>query len=366
MKEKLKISIFVSAIFLITGCSFNLKEIEISKEQLSASVLNLDNRSNTAANSYKNYKAAVDEKYGDSYLSKDKSVSIEPTGIAYDPNSQLISADNSPDYACVELANGYTEYDLSTLQTSGRYYLWLEYYIPASFASSPLIQIEIDNVTPFNEASSIVLPLKFEDNVPLDENGKKDFESYKTKYGDQMSPNQKRVMAWQDEGLYESTFSTSEPLVFDINERNNTIKVVNLSDDYFYVGKLNIKPVIDKPSYLTYHNLYPSSQGLDHIELNAIDFAYKNTNDATLANEQSPAVYPYEDGRKLLNVTSGWDKAGQSIIWNVDVKSAGFYPFHLKKLKTMNFQLLVLVIKMKLLEMKMVHIIFISMKVLIH
>ena len=327
MKRKTQIGILFSAIFLATGCSFNLKEIEVSSGELKASVLNLNARSSAAEKSYHNYLQEVNERLQDNYLSSDKKIEITPTGIPYNPDSQLISAgSDSPNYACVELASGYCEYDLSSLKADGRYYLMLEYFIPASFASSPLIEVSVDNVTPFNEASTIVLPLRYEDNVSLDANGKKDFEGYKTKYGDQMSPNQKRVMTWQNEGLYESTFSTSEPLVFELKKQNNKIKILNLSDDYFYVGKLTLTPVEDKVSYLTYHDMYPSSQGLDNIELNAIDFAYKNTNDATLTNEQSPAVYPYEDGRKLLNVTSGWDKAGQSITWNVEVKSAGFYP----------------------------------------
>ena len=110
-----------------------------------------------------------------------------------------------------------------------------------------------------------MLPLNYEDNVEKDNDGHKKFDNYVTKYGDQMSPNQKRVLKWQNEGLYESTFSTSEPLVFDLNSDCHSIRIINLSDDYFYVGKLTLKPVVNKDSYVTYHSSYPSSQGLGHL-----------------------------------------------------------------------------------------------------
>ena len=325
-KKVLKTLLVSSALLLISSCGSSLKPIEVAPEELNASVINLNQRSKTANSSYKVYTEQVNEKYGDHYLKENKQISIEPTGIPYDPSSQLIHVDDCPDYACVELANSFTTYDLSNIKADGRYYLELEYFVPSSFATAPAVSIEIDNVNPFNEASAIVLPLNYEDNVEKDNDGHKKFDNYVTKYGDQMSPNQKRVLKWQNEGLYESTFSTSEPLVFDLNSDCHSIRIINLSDDYFYVGKLTLKPVVNKDSYVTYHSSYPSSQGLGHYELNAIDYSYKNSNDVTLTNEQTPSVYPYEDDRKLLNVTSGWEKAGQSFSWTFNVESAGFYP----------------------------------------
>ena len=84
--------------------------------------------------------------------------------------------------------------------------------------------------------------MRYEDNVSYDD-GVKNFDNYTTKYGDQMTPTMKRVMKWQTEGIYESKFATSEPIVFDLNMVNPIIKITNLSTDYFYMGKLTLKPV---------------------------------------------------------------------------------------------------------------------------
>ncbi len=327
MKNMKRAWVSLGILFLATSCGSNLTEQSIAPEVLNASVVRLNERISGSTLSYYNYIDNVNNQYQDRYLTEDCVQSIFPEGIK--PTEYLTEVDeNMPSYAVVALGNTPVNYVASELSESkcGRYRLELEYYVPTTFASSPNITIRINQQQPFTEADTIILPLLYEDNVSYDDEGNKNFDNYTTKYGDQMTPTQKRVLKWQNEGIYESKFATSEPLVFDLNVARPTISITNLSTDYFYVGKLTLKPVTESLSYSQYLSNQAFSQGTDNIELNAIAYSYKNTNDATLTNEQSPAVTPYLNDRKLLNVTSGWDQSGQSISWEVDVKSAGFYP----------------------------------------
>lgn len=320
-------------LILLASCSSSLSTTAIDPAQLQISVNKINSRLEGVENDYYNYIQRVDKKYQDNYLSSDCKQEISPSG--YPINSSLIETEYVPSDANAVVAMKQTSI---TYQTSdftsakfGRYRLEVEYFIPSTFASSALVKVEIDGASPFNEANTILLPLQFEDNISTLPNGNKNFDSYTSKYGDQMSPRQKRILSWQKEGIYESQYTTSQPLVFELSSINPTITITNLSDDYFYIGKITLIPVTNQLSYSEYYQQQESkSQGNDNIELNAIEYTSKNTNDVTVANEQSPSVTPYDYNRKLLNVTSGWDQSGQEISWDLNVESAGFYPltFH--------------------------------------
>lgn len=332
--DKGKLSVLsLTLMLLITSCGSNITDKDVDPEKLADSVVYLQERSNSGS-TYYSYEQQINEKYQDNYVSADKKKEAEPTNIyklddlKQNGNiSSLINPGQYPEKAGVLMGSQTATYSFTGMP-KGRYHLELDYYVPDTFAAGALIGVAVDGNKLFAEADSIVLPLEYEDNVSKDEQGNKIFD--KTKYDDEMSPSVKRRLIWQyDVGLYESTFSTSKPLVFEITKTNPTITISNLGSDYFYIGNLTLKPVNETISYNQYSSSKPTGQGQDTYVLNAIDYSYKNSNDTTLANEQSPAVTPYEDNRKLMNVTSGWDQAGQSITWEVDVKSAGWYPMTL-------------------------------------
>lgn len=338
MKNVKKALMSFGILMLVTSCDLFSTIGGTDPEELQDSVNRLNERDPESGKSYYNYIKAVNEARGDHYLSEDCRQQLMPTG-GFELNDLLVDVtDDLPTYTRVILPGqkgGVSENDITykadKLDSSklGRYRLELEYSVPTTFASAPLIQVQVNNKLLFAEAETITLPLLYEDNVTYDENQNKVFTE--TQYHDQMSPNQKRVLKLQNEGLYDTAYFTTEPLVFDINDVNPTITIKNLSDSAFYVGKLTLVPVTKTQSYSEYYaNLASKSLGNDELELNAIQYTYKNTNEATLANEQSPAVTPYENGRKLLNVTSGWDQSGQEITWECEVESAGLYPltFH--------------------------------------
>ena len=331
MKKNKNTFLLLSLLFLIVGCSSNRNIKGIDEETLKTSIGVLNARDTSFNSSYYFVNKSLNEKYGNKYLNSTSKKEIIPVGNK--PSSSLVDYDASsfPEYSVVALGNNSITYTIDELDSKdfGRYYLYLEYFIPSTFAASALIKVEINGVSQFNEANTILLPLLYEDDVNKNENGEKIFET--TRYNDEMAPSQKAIKSWQTAGLYESTYSTTNPVIFELNTKSVEITITNLSSDYLYLGKLIAKPVTSEKSYLeVYGNNANKTLGSDRIKVNAIDYAYKNANDVTLANEQTPSASPYSDDRKLINVTSNWSKAGQSITYEVDVKSEGYYPltFH--------------------------------------
>ena len=315
-------------LLLVSSCGVSSTINTIDPELLKESVTRISLKDEANSRTYYSYINQVNEIRQDNYLDGSAKQEIMPTG-GFKLNNQLVEADvamkDAPSNAKVIMSHDTLTFEAKKLDSSklGRYRLELEYYVPTTFASAPLVEIKVNGQLPFSEAQTIGLPLLYKDNVSVDENGAKVFD--KTRHDDEMSPNQTRRQGWQKEGIYETTYSTTEPLVFDFDTTSPVISITNLSDREFYVGSLTLKPV-EKPLKYAEYSKNLSSLGTDNLELNAIEYTYKNSNETTLANEQSPAVTPYEHDRKLLNVTSGWDTSGQAITWEFEVESAGYYP----------------------------------------
>lgn len=324
-----KTILLASLLFLVVGCSSKVNYTAIDEKTLQTSVDTLNNRDKTYSSSYYFVNKTLNEKYKDKYLTSSSEKQLYPTGNK--ANADLVDYDDSfPSYSVVALGNNSITYTIENLDKNdyGRYYLYLEYFIPSTFAASALIKVDINGVTQFNEANSLLLPILYEDNVTKDSDGNKVFET--TRYGDEMSPSQKKLNKWNVVGLYESTYSTTMPVVFELNKEKIEISITNLSSDYFYLGKLFLKPVTALKKYSeVYGTNNTKTLGNDRIKINAINYIYKNSNDITLANEQTPSASPYRDDRKLINVTSNWSKSGQAITYEIDIDSEGYYPLTL-------------------------------------
>lgn len=348
--KKAKLSILsLGVLFLVTGCGSNISEEAISQEQLDASVAIIKSSNSTSSTPYLDYLEEVENKFGNNYLKAgDKSSAVAVGGYpVYDGTGKqienLVPIKGNPYSAKTDVSlfmgRSSVAYTFDNVK-AGRYHLELEYAVPETFAAAALVGVGINGEKLFTEADTVVLPLEYEDNVSYNEDGTKNFNEYQTKYFDQMSPNVKRYIheehgVWTKQLLHETTYATSDPLIFEISPNDAGKAVVSLENkggEYFYIGKLNLIPVEKPTTYLDYIASYSKSSRPETeqpYKLNSIEYAYKNSNEMTLTNEQVPSVTPYDHEKKLLNVTSGWDQAGQSMTWEFTVEQAGLYPITL-------------------------------------
>lgn len=323
--SRIKGLVVLLATLLITGCSQSVHSIEISDEELNEGLSYLYSRSDSKTKSYMNYLEEIMTDNPTYVDAKYKKV-LNPVGIAVQEE-----IDGRKDGIVVALGSslgGSVNYNIEgTLPRSerGLYTFQLEYYIPDKFVSSGLVEIIINGQSPFVEASTVTLPLIYQDKVEYNEDGTKNFDTYVNRYNDQMFPKQKRVIQWQTEKLFSTTYDTADPLLFDLGSTVN-ITLLNKSEGEIYFGNLIVTPYQPLQNYLTYKESVLSAMGQGSYELNATEYYSKNTNDVRLTNEMTPSVSPYNSHRKLLNVLTGWDGAGDTVTWKINVDEAGLYP----------------------------------------
>ncbi len=326
---KKKFLLLAGTIFLVAGCSSEVNRVEISNEDFNASINYLYERNTDGSKAYINF---INElKSEGEYVDEEYRQTLTPIGTH--PTEDIGGKDKDDIVVVVGSSLGgtvtYEPEENIPRQGRGLYTFKLEYYIPETFVSNGLIEITINGQKQFEEASSINLPLVYEDVVEYNEDGTKNFDTYVNRYGDQMFPKQKRVVEWQVSDLNSTTYDTADPLIFDLSTASLKIVIKNLSEREIYLGNLEIVPYQPLRDYITYKSTVGSELGQGSYELNATEYVTKNTNEVRLSNEMTPTVSPYNYDRKLLNVLTGWSVAGQEVTWKINVKEAGLYPITL-------------------------------------
>ncbi len=316
-------------LFLATSCSSAVKPYDVSEETLQKSIDLLSERSSDATDYIYRYNELLN-KYT-SYVDPIHETSLLPDSDENTTNihpSIDIAGKKKEEVAILVGSGGEARYTLSTSLPRGLYTIELEYYLTESFKSAGIIGVYIGGSLQFAQASSIELPILYKDNVEKDENGNKNFDFYTNKYGDQMAPTSTRYGTWTKVALNTNLYDTADPALFEFqNERIITIR--NNSSEMMYVSNLRIVPYAPLQDYTSYYASVDHNYGTGTYKINAIEYDYKNTKSVRLATEMSATVQPYDSHKKMLNILDGWDNAGQSATWKIEVTEKGLYPITL-------------------------------------
>ena len=215
---------------------------------------------------------------------------------------------------------------LVEIVTPGLYYLALDYKPIGSSLADFSVDVKINDKQMYNEMKNIALPLIWADET-------KDFPT--DRYGDQTAPYQVRKEEWSTKYLYNNTYYTAEPLLFELNAGTNIITIMNVSSNGLGLGTIKaLVPVDTTPTYSEYHNLYNGPLVTEMIEINSIDYIEKNTTQAIYSTENNPILTPHNTAYKLLN-TLTWKDAGSEISYQLVAPQDGNYQiaFHYKNVK---------------------------------
>jgi ABC-type glycerol-3-phosphate transport system substrate-binding protein len=221
--------------------------------------------------------------------------------------------------------NDSTEYKVVTTEP-GLYYLVLDYKPMGNTLADFNIDVKINGTRSFDEMESIALPLFWSDETkkfPTD------------RYGDETAPYQVRKDEWTSLYLYNSTYSTTEPLLFYFEAGENVIKITNISGNGLGVGNIKVEaPVYNIPNYAEYRGKYTGSLVTELISINSVDYVEKNTSQAIYSSENNPALTPHDSEYKKVN-TLTWSEAGSEITYNLEAPKEGLYrvAFHYKNAK---------------------------------
>lgn len=294
--------VVICFIAVILGMRDKTAYVEKVSEQETKDAFNLLNDSlDFGTVRYQEYIAVQEKVYGL------EDITSEPAGE---------NKENGYDYAVVNLNYGDTAYYTINVKEPGVYSLGLDYHTGGTNLSDYRVAVTINGESYFEEMSMITLPLLWRDatkEFPVD------------RYGDETVPEQIRMDDWQYQDLYNTSYYTAKPLYFYLESGVNEISIQNVSADGLTLGRLYVNGMEEElPSYSEYRAAQPGELVNDFIEINSVDYSYKNSTSALLSNVNNPSLKPHDSEYKELNVIS-WKNAGVEVHYEFTVKQTGYY-----------------------------------------
>ena len=214
------------------------------------------------------------------------------------------------------------------LEEEGLYHFGLETLIASATLNNLTLSIKVNGLYLYDDHRAIDIPLTWMDET-------KEFQV--DRYGDQVLPNQVIDEGWRMMPLYNNTYVSVDPLLFNLNEGINTIEITNTTSTVITVGDLTIIAPQVLTSYEQYRSGKPLTEVKDSIVVNAIDFTEKNSSFAHAMALNSPTAQPFDAIYKKLNIIDGtsWDLPGQEITYTINVPQSGNYKlaFHYQNQK---------------------------------
>ena len=211
-----------------------------------------------------------------------------------------------------------------TVEEAGYYELYLTYKVSDKSLVNPTVSVKVNNQVLFEEATTIDLPLYWQDET-------KEFTV--DSYGDQSLPPQQRVLDFVDYGLNTKEFLTSTPTLFKLEAGTNEISIQNMTSESVEVKGLKAQQPVKTVTYQEYLTQFDkvTTQDVEPLFINATDYSQKNSSFVRLLSTNNPSLTPHDPVYKKLNVIDGdsWKTPGQSITYDFVVETEGWYELSL-------------------------------------
>jgi len=117
------------------------------------------------------------------------------------------------------------------LEEEGLYHFGLETLIASATLNNLTLSVKVNGLYLYDDHRAIDIPLTWMDET-------KEFQV--DRYGDQVLPNQVIDEGWRTMPLYNNTYVSVDPLLFNLNEGINTIEITNTTSTVITVGDLTI------------------------------------------------------------------------------------------------------------------------------
>jgi len=204
--------------------------------------------------------------------------------------------------------------------TGGLYELALAYRIPADTLRNLTITVLVNGELQFDEAATIDVPLRWQDIS-------KDFTV--DRWGDESLPLQTRIDEWGILELYNNTYYTVDPLLFNLQPGRNVITMTNMTSEVLLLGELIATQPRTHLTYQEYLASFPVEQNVPStlIYVNATSYIEKNSSFVRLTSINNPVLEPFDPVFRRLNVLDGnaWEQPGQSVTFEFTVPQTGWY-----------------------------------------
>ncbi len=278
------------------------------------------------------------------YLEKYKSSAEEVSDVSVDVltyvgsegiKTETLTDDNGESHEGVTLiAGGEVEWTVE-VPKSGFYNLKALYLPIKDKPINAEIRMYIDGITPFTEATSISLGRLWKDvykeDVELNEYGHRYDAS-----GNELSPDSVEVIRWREYILHDNDYMTDSDYLFYFEKGTHTIKFESQREAVNFASL-----TLSRPEGLISYKDYIAQDKFKDAELYSGDFIKVEAENAhehserslsMIADYSSASTSPSHPSEIRLNTIGGenWNKVGQWISWEVDVKESGFYTLSFK------------------------------------
>ncbi len=196
------------------------------------------------------------------------------------------------------------------------FHIAIDYYELSTNINPAQISITINGETPFYESQTLVLPSSWAFETT---------EFTRDRYENEIQPTSHKLYAWRHHELNDHRGMHTGLYAFELNDGDQvTISFVNQA---LLIGQIYYVLEDEIPSYQAYLALHDANIVNDTIMIAARDMAKRSDPSIRLRTEQDPSNLYYDTQHLVLNVIFGdsWQNAGQTIDYQVDIATSGYY-----------------------------------------
>ena len=157
-------------------------------------------------------------------------------------------------------------------------------------------------------------------------------------YGNERFPAPMNLMEPITDFLREYDGVNKTPVVYSFDAGKTEVTVTNLADAV-YVSSVALVPVVETPSYDEYYAKMVAENtdklGTDLVIIEGEDYSVKSDSFINGKAQRDLSITPYDTYRNLISMLNGksWLIPGQRVMWEFEIKDAGFYKIALNSLQ---------------------------------
>ncbi len=206
---------------------------------------------------------------------------------------------------------------------SGAYQMEVSYYPIAGGATTTEFSVLLDGVSPYDTATRAELPHIWTGEYPIGVDSK----------DNEVRPPQVQSPRWVTTTLYDVDGLFNEPLYFYLEAGTHTISFeserASVAIEYIKLCNKGESEKYSKPS----DSELSANSGAEVIKVQGEKYAYTNSQSLFPTYDRgSYLVEPSHPSKQRYNTVGDgtWDTAGQTITWEMDVETAGYYKVGIK------------------------------------
>lgn len=213
-----------------------------------------------------------------------------------------------------------------TVPEDGVYQILFSYKHGIGKGKGVSLGLSVDGEYPYDALKNFVLPRKWQNETEI----KKDHN------GNEIASNQVEKIEWDTFYVMDSTGIITEPLKLSLAKGNHSIILTKNNEEPVYIDEITFLQPVSVPTYKEYSNenkkKYKSNGNEKNIFIEGESATVKSEKSFVGKSERNSSnVSPVAVAKDKINYigSSNWSNPGNSISWEFNVSSAGYYNFAL-------------------------------------